>query len=150
VLWRIRQGEFDGLSPQWIVLEIGTNNLTASKHARENTPEEIAAAIAEICRQLQKRSPQSRIVLMGIFPRWANPKDPIRTSIAKTNALLAQEFQNDVNVRFLDIGARFLQPDGTLPTSIMPDGTHPSEAGYRIWTDALLEAGVGANGNVQP
>jgi lysophospholipase L1-like esterase len=150
VLWRIRQGEFNGLSPQWIVIEIGTNNLTGSTHARENTPEEIAVALGEICRQLHQRAPQSRIVLMGIFPRGANPKDPIRTSIAKTNALLAQEFQNDVNVRFLDIGARFLQPDGTLPALIMPDGTHPNEAGYRVWADALLQAGVAANGEVQP
>ena len=150
VLWRIRQGEFNGLSPQWIVLEIGTNNLTGSTHARENTPEEIAVALGEICRQLHQRAPQSRIVLMGIFPRGANPKDPIRTFIAKTNALLAQEFKNDVNVRFLDIGARFLQPDGTLPALIMPDGTHPNEAGYRVWADALLQAGVAANGEVQP
>ena len=87
---------------------------------------------------------------MGIFPRGADPKNPMRASIAKTNALLAQEFQNDANVRFLDIGASFLQPDGTLPASIMPDGTHPSEAGYRIWADALLQAGVTAAGKSQP
>ena len=150
VLWRIRQGEFDGLSPEWIVLEIGTNNLTGSALARENTPEEIAAAIGEICRQLHKRSPQSRIILMGIFPRGADPKGPIRASMARTNALLAREFQNDGYVRFLDIGAGFLQPDGTLPVSMMPDGTHPSEAGYRIWADALLRAGVAATQKSQP
>ena len=87
---------------------------------------------------------------MGIFPRWVDPKGPIRASIARTNALLAQEFQNDVSVRFLDIGTRLLQPDGTLPASIMPDGTHPSEAGYRIWADALLQAGVAATQKNQP
>jgi lysophospholipase L1-like esterase len=118
--------------------------------ARENTPEEIAAAIGEICRQLHKRSPQSRIIVMGIFPRGSDPKGPIRASIARTNALLAREFQNDAYVRFLDIGASLLQPDGTLPASIMPDGTHPSEAGYRIWADALLQAGVAATQKNQP
>lgn len=38
VLWRLRQGEFDGLRPRWVVLNIGTNNLTATSHARANTP----------------------------------------------------------------------------------------------------------------
>lgn len=145
VLWRIRQGELDGLKPRWIVLEIGTNNLTGSPHARANTPEEIVEAIQEICRQLHQRSPQSRIVVMGIFPRGADPKNPLRAPIARTNALLAQAFQGNSEVRVLDIGAAFLEPDGTLPAATMPDGTHPSETGYRIWADALLDAGVAAN-----
>ncbi|MCW0448807.1 hypothetical protein NB706_001641 [Xanthomonas sacchari] len=46
-------------------------------------------------------------------------------------------------MRWLDIGARFLQPDGTLPAALMPDGTHPSEAGYAIWGEALRTLGVG-------
>ena len=28
--------------------------------------------------------------------------------------------------------------------SMMPDGTHPSDAGYQIWADALIKAGVKA------
>lgn len=42
----------------------------------------------------------------------------------------------------LDIGARFLGTDGTLPLNMMSDGTHPPEEGYRVWAKALVEAGV--------
>jgi len=40
-------------------------------------------------------------------------------------------------VRFLDIGPQFLEADGTLPKSIMPDLLHPNEKGYQIWAAAM-------------
>lgn len=144
VLWRLRQGEFDGLAPRWIVLNIGTNNLTGTDHARANTPEEIDAAIAVICAELHRRSPQSHIVLMAIFPRGPHADDYLRAPIRAANKLLAKRFAMDSAVTYLDIGSQFLEPDGTLPSALMPDGTHPSEAGYRIWAEALQKAtGIG-------
>ena len=142
VLWRLRQGEFEELSPQWVILEIGTNNLTGTENARANTPEEIVEGIDSIRHEIYSRSPGSRIVLMGIFPRGREPNDPLRAPIQNTNHLLARRFVGDRSVVFLDIGARFLAADGSLPAAIMPDGTHPSDAGYQIWADALTRAGV--------
>jgi len=143
VLWRIRQGELDGLDPGWVVIHIGTNNLTGSEHARTNTPAEVAAGVEAVVAQVRGRLPQAKVVLMGIFPRGRHAGDALRTPIAETNRLLAARFGSDPNVRFLDIGKRFLDKDGTLPEALMPDTTHPSEAGYRIWAQALREAGVG-------
>jgi len=143
VLWRLRQGELDGLAPRWIVLNIGTNNLTGSKNARANTPEEVANSITAIRDELRQLSPQSHLVVMAIFPRGLQPNTSERKQIAATNQLLKQRLAGDLSVTYLDIGDQFLAPDGTLPRSLMPDGTHPSEAGYRIWADALLKAGVG-------
>ena len=40
-------------------------------------------------------------------------------------------------VKFLDIGSKFLEFDGTLPRSIMPDLLHPNTKGYQIWADAM-------------
>lgn len=142
VLWRLRQGEFEGLTPEWVVLNIGTNNLTGTENARASTPEEIAAAIDEIIRQVHERSPQSKIILMGIFPRGEKPDGWMRAPIRATNALLAQRYSHVPHVRFLDIGAKFLTPDGTLPRTLFPDETHPNEAGYAIWADSLIEAGI--------
>ena len=142
VLWRLRQGEFDGLSPRWVVLLIGTNNLTGTRNARSNTPAEIVEGVAAICQEIRRRSPESRIVLMAILPRGAQTNHPLREPIAKTNQLLSQRFASDPSVTYLDIGARLLAPDGTLPAGIMPDGTHPSDAGYQIWADALVQVGV--------
>ncbi len=142
VLWRLQQGEFDGLAPKWVVLLIGTNNLTGTENARANTPAEIVEGVAAICREIQLRSPSTRIALMAILPRGAAASSPLRAPIQETNRLLAARFANQPGVTYLDIGAKFLAPDGSLPVALMPDGTHPSEAGYRIWADALAKAGV--------
>jgi len=142
VLWRLRQGEFEGISPQWVVLAIGTNNLTGTSNARASTPEEIVDGITAICSEVHQRSPQSHIVLMAIFPRGPHPTDPIRAPIQKTNQLLANRFSSDPQVTYLDIGSQFLSPDGSLPAAMMPDGTHPSDAGYQLWANALLKAGI--------
>ena len=115
VLWRLRQGEFEGLTPKWVVLMIGTNNLTGTENARSNTPEEIVEGIDAICREIRKRSPDSRIILMAILPRGQAPDSPLRAPIQNTNRLLSRRFSNDSSVTYLDIGAGFLQPDGSLP-----------------------------------
>jgi lysophospholipase L1-like esterase len=144
VLWRLRQGEFEGLTPKWVVLMIGTNNLTGTENARSNTPEEIVEGIDTIRGEIHRRSPESRIILMAILPRGEKPDAPLRALIQNTNRLLSLRFSKDKDssVTYLDIGAGFLQPDGSLPQSMMPDGTHPSDAGYQIWADALIKAGV--------
>ncbi|RBF14452.1 SGNH/GDSL hydrolase family protein, partial [Xanthomonas oryzae] len=61
-----------------------------------------------------------------------------------TNRLLVARYAKDPAVRLVDIGPKLVQADGTLPEALMPDGTHPSEAGYRIWAHALREAGITA------
>lgn len=133
----------DGFQPKWVVLNIGTNNLTGSKNARANTPQEVAEGVDAVVKEVRERSPSSRLVVMAIFPRGMQPDTPMRGRIAATNALLKQRFAGDAGVTYLDIGEQFLQPDGTLPKAMMPDGTHPGEAGYRIWAEALRKVGVG-------
>lgn len=142
VLWRLRQGEFDGLTPQWVVLNIGTNNLTGTNNARANTPEEIVEGIDAIYQEIHKRSPQTHVLLMAIFPRGAKPDNPLRAPIQKIDQLLEQRFAGNPSVTYLNIGQKFLAPDGSLPAAMMPDGTHPSDAGYQFWADALIQAGV--------
>ena len=73
VLWRLRQGEFDGLHPQWVVLAIGTNNLTGTEHARASTPQEIVEGIDTICKEIGLRSPETHIILMAIFRAARSP-----------------------------------------------------------------------------
>ncbi|MBV8264852.1 MAG: hypothetical protein JO252_00745, partial [Planctomycetaceae bacterium] len=41
------------------------------------------------------------------------------------------------DVKYLDIGGRFLNEDGTLSREIMPDFLHLSRKGYRIWAEAI-------------
>jgi len=142
VLWRLEHGEFDGLQPQVVILNIGTNNLTGTGNARANTPEEVVQGILAIHDFVRAASPRSRIIVMGVFPRGFSPASRLRPPIAEVNRLLTAALAGKPDTTFLDIGARFLSPDGNLPRYLMADGTHPTDAGYAIWAQALLEAGI--------
>ena len=77
---------------------------------------------------------------MSIFPRGFAPEDPLRESIRRVNQILVERFVDKPGIKIVDLGPKFLAPDQTLPKSLMPDGVHPSNAGYEIWADALLQA----------
>jgi lysophospholipase L1-like esterase len=141
VLWRLRQGELADLHPRNIVVNIGTNNLTGTSHARTNTPGETAAGVEAICEMIHAQTPKSRIFLMAIFPRGTLPNNPLRQSIDATNGILAPWAAGQSWIGYVDMGRRFLHADGSLNRDLLPDGTHPSNAGYQLWADALSQAG---------
>ncbi|HZQ19322.1 MAG TPA: GDSL-type esterase/lipase family protein [Terriglobales bacterium] len=142
VLWRLTHGEFEGLHPRSVIINIGTNNLVATENARDNTPEEIVQGILAICDDVHAESPLSRIIVMGIFPRGVTASSPFRDSITTINQLLARNLSQSKVATFLDIDSQLLDSNGTLPVSLMADGLHPTEQGYGIWARALLAAGV--------
>jgi lysophospholipase L1-like esterase len=134
VLWRVENGEFDGIKPKAVVLMIGTNNVGA----QDNPPEQIAAGIRNIIDAIHKRSPDTKVLLLAIFPRGATPADPARIKNEKVNAIIAK-FHDGQKVHFLDIGAKFLTADGTLEKSVMPDLLHLTSAAYKTEADAIRE-----------
>jgi lysophospholipase L1-like esterase len=139
VLWRITTGkELEGIDPKVIVMMIGTNNFGS------NTPEQIADGVKAILAEFHKQKPKAKVLLLGVFPRSgkkpADPmvvaKDELNTKTPAVNALLAK-FDDGKNVKYLDIGDKFLDDKGGLPKSTMPDFLHLSEKGYTIWADAI-------------
>ena len=129
VLWRLRHGEIDGIAPKVVVVMIGTNNTGL------NTAAEIATGIGAICDELHIRLPRTRILLLGIFPRGAKPNAG-REKLADVNRLIAA-LDGQRNVTYLDIGAVFLEPDGSIAPEIMNDYLHPTAAGYERWAAAM-------------
>lgn len=136
VIWRLDHGEFDGLHPSLVVINIGTNNFSGTKNCRASTPAETAQGIREIVLRVRAKAPTAKVVLTGVFPR-GKPQDPVRTQIRSLNEILAKEWSGVKGVTFSDPGAEFLRADGTIPAELMPDGLHPSEKGYEIWEKAL-------------
>jgi len=137
VLWRVENGEFDGIKPKAVVLMIGTNNAGVA----ENSPEQIAAGIKNIIDAIHKRSPETKVLLLAIFPRGEkeDPKtNPGRAKNQAVNAIIAK-LDDGKKVHFFDIGAKFLKPDGTLTVDIMKDRLHLTDAGYQIEADAIRE-----------
>ena len=136
VLWRIEHGELDGIKPKAIVLLIGTNNCGNEDDGKpRNTTPEIIEGVTTIVQELRTRLPESKILLFGIFPRGAT-NDPVREQVRAVNAGIGR-LDDGKSVKFMDIGSKFLKPDGTLPRDIMPDSLHPNAKGYQIWADAL-------------
>jgi len=132
VLWRIQNGEIEGIGPKVVVLMIGTNNFGLEGHQ----PDAVAKGIAAIVQHLRKKLPASKVLLLGIFPRDEKPGTEARNRIKKVNDQIAG-LDDKKNVRYLDIGGKFLQPDGSIAKEIMPDFLHLSEKGYQIWADAM-------------
>jgi len=142
VLWRLDHGEIDGLTPKTVVLLIGTNNMTGAPGSQGSNPEQTVEGILAIIDRVKAKTPNSKIIVTAVLPRGELPTNPFRPKIAEINARLAKALAGRPGIKLIDIGASFLKPDGTLPKSLMPDGTHPSEEGYGIWAKALLVAGV--------
>ncbi len=113
---------------------IGTNNLGNPPNA---TAEQTAAGIKCVVEKLREKLPESKILLLGVFPRGAKADDPYRAQIKTINDTIAKLDDGGKHVKYLDLGAKFLDKDGTLPADIMPDALHPNEKGYQIWADAM-------------
>jgi len=135
VLWRIENGELDNIRPKVVVLLIGTNNTGNEDDGKpRNTTPEIIAGVSNLVAQIRFRLPQSKILLLGLFPR-GEKNDPIRDQVRAVNLGLAR--LADSQIRFLDLGGKFLAPDGTLSRDLFPDLLHPNARGYQIWADAM-------------
>jgi lysophospholipase L1-like esterase len=129
VLWRIQNGELEGIEPKVAVLMIGTNN------ASSGTPDEIAQGVTVIVEELRNRLPRAKILLLGVFPRSEKP-NAIRDKLTSVNAKIAK-LDDGSHVKFVDIGKSFLNEDGTISREIMPDYLHLSRKGYRIWAESM-------------
>lgn len=137
VLWRMQNGELDGIDPKAVVLMIGTNNTGNEKDTGKprNTTPEVIEGVTTIVKGLRTKLPASKILLLAIFPRGQKDQ-PIRDQLKTINTALAK-LHDGKHVTYLDISAKFLEPDGTLSKEIMPDLLHPNEKGYEIWAEAM-------------
>jgi lysophospholipase L1-like esterase len=131
VLWRMQNGELEGFDARLIILMLGTNNIN------RNEPADIAAGDAAIVEEFKKRQPNAKILILGVFPRGPAADNAFRPKIREINEHLSK-LADGRRVHYLDIGDKFLQPDGSLPAEVMPDGLHPNLRGYEIWAEAIM------------
>ena len=131
VLWRLDHGNIDGIHPKLAVVMIGTNN----SNGQDNTAEEIADGIKAIVAKLRTKLPETKILLLAIFPRGEKP-NPQREKNARASEL-ASKVADGKMVFYSDISQKFLTADGTLAKEIMPDFLHLSREGYEIWAKAI-------------
>jgi beta-glucosidase len=129
VLWRLDHGNLEGISPKLAIVMIGQNNY------KSNTAEEIGEGITAVVSKVREKLPTTKILLLAIFPLGEKP-DADREKLAKASEI-GSKTADAKNVFYMDINKAFLEQDGTLPKSIMPDFEHPNEQGHRIWAEAI-------------
>jgi lysophospholipase L1-like esterase len=132
VLWRLQNGEIDGITPKVCMLMIGTNN-------GKDPADDVVAGITAIIKEFQKKSPSTKVLLLGIFPRGEKP-NPAREKNDKVNAVIAKLDDGGKTVKYLDIGAKFLNDDKSISKEIMYDFLHLTEKGYGLWVEAVMPA----------
>lgn len=131
VLYRLQNGEGQGYSPKAVMLMIGTNNTA------QNNAAEIAEGIGAVVQELQKDFPETKILLLAVFPR-STPNDPVRATLAEINNKISKLHDGN-KVHYMDIGPNFLDDNGFIPKDVMTDGLHPSAKGYEIWAEAVKD-----------
>ncbi len=132
VIWRITNGELDGISPKLVVIMIGTNNIG---HFNDEKPEWAAAGVKKIVDIVREKLPHAKVLLLGVFPRDAKDS-PHRKAVEAINAIISK-YDDGKTVHYLDIGKKFLDENGELPKDVMPDRLHPNAKGYEIWYEAI-------------
>lgn len=132
VLWRFQHGELEGINPKLAILMIGTNN---TGH-RQDPAACTAKGIEMILKELTERLPETKILLLAIFPREASPDGELRQLNSEINERI-EKFADQERIHFLNINDTFLDENGVLSEEIMPDLLHPNEYGYRLWAEAM-------------
>ncbi|MBX3744102.1 MAG: hypothetical protein KF833_02230 [Verrucomicrobiae bacterium] len=131
VLWRLDNGNLKGLKPKAAVVMIGTNN----SNGEDNTVDQIADGVTAIVRRLREALPETKVLLLPIFPRSENPSAQ-RGKILQVNQIL-QKLPDGESVIWVDFGHRFIRANGSIPRDLMPDYLHLSPAAYGVWAESL-------------
>jgi len=132
MLWHFQNGGLEGGNPKLVLVMIGTNN----RGKPENKGTDTAYGILAILKEIHMRLPESKILLMAVFPRGRTPQDEGRIRNDQINKII-QTYADNKTVHWLDISDVFLDEKGGMIKELMPDGLHPSEKGFRVWAETM-------------
>lgn len=134
MLWRMQNGELDGLSPKVVALQAGTNNFPWQGPASETIVDDIVVGIQALVAEFQQRVPDAVIVLTALFPRDQNPN--LAPAIEAINDRI-EAFAKEKKLRFVNINAQITDADGKLLPGFSKDGLHLELPAYEVWASAL-------------
>ncbi len=138
ILWRLKNGELDGVNPKVIVLLAGTNNVgnRLPPGGDDARVEDITKGLQAVLEVMRTKAPDATIIVTGIFPR--NDNLAVLPIIDKVNANLAK-LADGKKIRYLNVNDNLAGPDGKLFEGMMnpADKLHPALKGYQVWADGL-------------
>lgn len=138
VLYRVLNGELEGVNPKVIVLLIGTNNVGFTPPSGDDTAlvKDVANGIKACLKALRQKAPRAKILLVGITARNTDGSTALMPTITRINQRIAR-FADGKRVRFLDINDKLADKDGKLYEGMTDDGLHLTDKGYQVWADAM-------------
>lgn len=148
ILWNLQNGELGfAKSPKVLMLLIGTNNSDDRHFARVHTAEEIYAGTKAIVELVRRRHPETKILVLRIFPRGGDSEKGSSPPAFNSSAQcietcrrageLTARLADGEHVFWLDVNRVFLRPDGKINTDMLWDLLHPSPAGAEAWVQAV-------------
>ena len=132
VLWRLKNGNLEGIQPKLAVVMIGTNNIS-----HQETPLQTAEGIRAIIECLHEKCPDTKVLLLAIFPRGEKADNKGRLQNEKVNEIISGYDQIYPFLTYLDINEVFLNDDGSVNKDLLHDHLHPSANGYKAWAEAM-------------
>jgi lysophospholipase L1-like esterase len=135
MLWRLQNGELDGVHPKVVVVLAGANNVGDATPLGdvEARAADVVRGVAALVREIRKRAPRATVIVTGITPRDDNPAVmPVIDAANRQIATLA----DGKSIRYININQQ-LAADGRLREGMSHDGLHLSTAAYQLWADAL-------------
>jgi lysophospholipase L1-like esterase len=129
ILWRLKNGELEGVNPKAIVILAGTNNVSAGE-----TPQEVANGVKAIVETCQKLAPKAKLILTAIFPR--NDNFAFLPVIRSANQEL-ESYAKRKGIAWVNVNSQLADANGKLFEGMTQDNLHPTVKGYQIWADAL-------------
>jgi lysophospholipase L1-like esterase len=133
MLWRIQNGELDGVNPKVIVILAGTNNVGTRLGGDEKITD-ILNGFHVLMDTCHEKAPAAKIVITAIFPR--NDNAAVLPEIRRINDQLAK-LADGKSIYFVNINDKLADADGTLFAGMTVDKLHLTVKGYQIWADAL-------------
>lgn len=134
ILWRLENGELEGVHPKVIVVLAGTNDVGTAP-GDEAKAARIAAGIKSIIDACHLRAPHATVIAMALFPR--NDKLELLPLIREVNRRVAL-WADGKSIRFLDINPKLADEKGIFFEGMAnPDQLHPTIQAYQAWADAL-------------
>jgi lysophospholipase L1-like esterase len=134
ILWRLENGELDGVNPKVIVVLAGINNVGTEPGSPERV-EDITRGLRALLNVCQAKASNATVIMMGIFPR--NDSMAVIPTIDQINRNIAR-MADGRKVRYVDINDKLADREGRLFPGVMnADQLHPALKGYQVWADAL-------------
>ncbi len=134
ILWRLENGELDGVNPKVIVILAGINNVGTDPGGQEKA-HYIASGVRQIVEVCQQKAPAAAVIVTAMFPR--NDNMAVMPVINEANRQIAK-LGDGKRIRVLDINKKIADENGRFFDGMVnADKLHPTIKAYQVWADAL-------------